>query len=105
MFLSNKLCIQQIRGVKMCILKTVYIAAASILMSILLLSFTQTNYTKHYAITSKNVKLNEINNIKTYENGALIKGGKVYIRTDIIESIDQRYEIKNNNAYISISLP
>ena len=89
----------------MCILKTVYIAAASILMSILLLSFTQANYTKHCDITSKRVKLNEINKINTYENGAIIKSGKIYIRTDIIESIDQRYEIKNNNAYISISLP
>ena len=86
----------------MCILKTVYIAAASILMSILLLSFTQTNYTKHYAITSKNVKLNEINNIKTYENGALIKGGKVYIRTDIVKDMESGYEIENHNKYILI---
>lgn len=86
----------------MCILKTFYIAAVSILMSMLLLSFTQTSYTKHYAITSKNVKLNEINKIKTYENGALIKGGKVYIRTDIVNDMESGYEIKNHNKYILI---
>lgn len=86
----------------MCILKTVYITVASVLISVLLLSFTQTSYTKHYAITSKNVKLNKINRINTYDNGAVIKGGKVYIRTDIIQDINSGCEIKNHNKYILI---
>ena len=86
----------------MCILKTVYISTAAIMLSALLLSFTQANYTKHCDITSKRVKLNEINKIKTYENGALIKGGKVYIRTDIVKDMESGYEIENHNKYILI---
>ena len=95
MHTTNKRC-------KMCVLKTIYITAASVLISVLLLSFTQTSYTKHYAITSKNVKLNKTNKINTYENGALIKGGKIYIRTDIIEEINPECEIKNQYKYILI---
>ena len=56
--------------------------------------------TLHYNL--KKAKLNKINKINTYENRAVIKGGKAYIRTDIIQDINSECEIKNQNKYILI---
>ena len=86
----------------MCIFKTIYLTIISLIVLVVLLTFMPTNYTKQCVIKLKDIKLNEQNKITIYENGAIIKGNKLYIISDVLDETKIDYKIEENPNYIYI---